>query len=150
MRATIYSKTYGAEVGFPFLFGGTFIEGRLRTLTMRLFSRFPFLFGGTFIEGPLTFSLKARPAHFPSFSEGLSLRESVRPRGNVAIAAFPFLFGGTFIEGFLNAGLLQSPQFPFLFGGTFIEGFPPRFLLRFCSSFPFLFGGTFIEGGGLS
>ncbi len=37
---------------FPFLFGGTFIEGPLRALET-CFERveFPFLFGGTFIEG---------------------------------------------------------------------------------------------------
>ena len=36
---------------FPFLFGGTFIEGmRCTTDCMKGF-KFPFLFGGTFIEG---------------------------------------------------------------------------------------------------
>ena len=36
---------------------------------------FPFLFGGTFIEGKLQVShAKDGAANFPSFSEGLSLR----------------------------------------------------------------------------
>ena len=36
---------------FPFLFGGTFIEGtRNKSLTNKK-KTFPFLFGGTFIEG---------------------------------------------------------------------------------------------------
>ena len=40
---------------FPFLFGGTFIEGsRLQKLIRGALSGFPFLFGGTFIEGTAT------------------------------------------------------------------------------------------------
>ena len=37
---------------------------------------FPFLFGGTFIEGTSLGDTAAGTRHFPSFSEGLSLRES--------------------------------------------------------------------------
>ena len=36
--------------------------------------------------------------HFPSFSEGLSLRRTRWGLGIMGVAAFPFLFGGTFIE----------------------------------------------------
>ena len=36
---------------FPFLFGGTFIEGLGLATSAGLASAFPFLFGGTFIEG---------------------------------------------------------------------------------------------------
>ena len=36
---------------FPFLFGGTFIEGASIVLGNTEISKFPFLFGGTFIEG---------------------------------------------------------------------------------------------------
>ena len=66
--------------------------------------------------------LLLRRGDFPSFSEGLSLRQSVRPSGKVASSRFPFLFGGTFIEA--HRGVTMSevvPGFPFLFGGTFIE-----------------------------
>ena len=60
---------------------------------------FPFLFGGTFIEGSYRCSkMKRVSGNFPSFSEGLSLRDGGLPqyyRGG----GFPFLFGGTFIEG---------------------------------------------------
>ena len=35
---------------------------------------FPFLFGGTFIEGRLPAPVTRRLQDFPSFSEGLSLR----------------------------------------------------------------------------
>ena len=38
-------------LAFPFLFGGTFIEGREVGLRLRVRRQFPFLFGGTFIEG---------------------------------------------------------------------------------------------------
>ena len=43
------SKTPGG--GFPFLFGGTFIEGIASCPIGRCRMAFPFLFGGTFIEG---------------------------------------------------------------------------------------------------
>ena len=36
---------------FPFLFGGTFIEGKAALKLEKLKELFPFLFGGTFIEG---------------------------------------------------------------------------------------------------
>ena len=107
---------------------------------------FPFLFGGTFIEGVLGFLYVPRALHFPSFSEGLSLRgsgvivEGISPK-------FPFLFGGTFIEGTITSPSgVRATQFPFLFGGTFIEGSVENTHARKESTFPFLFGGTFIEG----
>ena len=59
---------------FPFLFGGTFIEGTRRTAHLFLRFRFPFLFGGTFIEGAQMRANVLVGADFPSFSEGLSLR----------------------------------------------------------------------------
>ena len=40
-----------SDDGFPFLFGGAFIEGIILILAGRLVHRFPFLFGGAFIEG---------------------------------------------------------------------------------------------------
>ena len=36
---------------FPFLFGGTFIEGPPNIEVESVTAQFPFLFGGTFIEG---------------------------------------------------------------------------------------------------
>ena len=42
---------------FPFLFGGTFIEGHSPLMPRRPLVTFPFLFGGTFIEGAGTRSL---------------------------------------------------------------------------------------------
>ena len=65
----------GVVGSFPFLFGGTFIEGQRGGDILNATLKFPFLFGGTFIEGA-------------------SVLKSSR-----AVTAFPFLFGGTFIEG---------------------------------------------------
>ena len=39
------------DASFPFLFGGTFIEGGERIGSRVVERAFPFLFGGTFIEG---------------------------------------------------------------------------------------------------
>ena len=59
---------------------------------------FPFLFGGTFIEGPLH-RRRVRPQQdFPSFSEGLSLRVRFAEHALTSQRRFPFLFGGTFLE----------------------------------------------------
>ena len=76
---------------FPFLFGGTFIEGGTSSFRGGCRGSFPFLFGGTFIEG--------NPHH-----------ERLR-RGE----EFPFLFGGTFIEGFgcISRCILSSISLPF-------------------------------------
>ena len=83
---------------FPFLFGGTFIEGSETEDGYSYQLKFPFLFGGTFIEGDGARFIVSYDADFPSFSEGLSLRVLVVGAcGRVFL--FPFLFGGTFIEG---------------------------------------------------
>ena len=59
---------------FPFLFGGTFIEGLNVELYLDSYTLFPFLFGGTFIEGDWWGLTQMLLCNFPSFSEGLSLR----------------------------------------------------------------------------
>ena len=61
-------------------------------------SQFPFLFGGTFIEGRGEEAGAGVVVYFPSFSEGLSLRAWIL-LPPVHPVLFPFLFGGTFIEG---------------------------------------------------
>ena len=45
------SRQRSSSIGFPFLFGGTFIEGHNFSIVELLIFAFPFLFGGTFIEG---------------------------------------------------------------------------------------------------
>ena len=63
---------------FPFLFGRAFIEAELTHIeSIAEWATFPFLFGRAFIEA--IDDVKAHPdkyADFPSFLEGLSLRQS--------------------------------------------------------------------------
>ena len=75
MRALGAAAFTAAWISFPFLFGGTFIEGAPIVQKSEVNETFPFLFGGTFIEGC----------------------SSLIPARNEPL--FPFLFGGTFIEG---------------------------------------------------
>ena len=97
LRPSEGAGVFEEVVGFPFLFGGTFIEAPTSRINQLIPLRFPFLFGGTFIE-----ALDVPRVHA---SEG-----------------FPFLFGGTFIEAPVYiAGYARVSRFPFLFGGTFIE-----------------------------
>ena len=60
MRAANKAIMAVFEDGFPFLFGGTFIEGCQMVQDTSLTLKFPFLFGGTFIEGPRLCLLKAK------------------------------------------------------------------------------------------
>ena len=145
MRADLLFGAAG-RLQFPFLFGGTFIEGVVIHSVEFLFRYFP-----SFSEG---LSLRAKFAgvrravvNFPSFSEGLSLRGTNNHQMPSPSAPFPFLFGGTFIEG-PTGGEATHPvrDFP-----SFSEGLSLRVsrqkLRRFLiAKFPFLFGGTFIEG----
>ena len=70
---------------------------------------FPFLFGGTFIEGHVGDSAERLRFNFPSFSEGLSLRGQNHITGCHHRSRFPFLFGGTFIEGRAGADAAKQP-----------------------------------------
>ena len=86
---------------------------------------FPFLFGGTFIEGGLTPKTNTNTGrNFPSFSEGLSLRAYFVIWVTVKIALFPFLFGGTFIEGprSRQRTLITGPYFPSFSEGLSLRG----------------------------
>ena len=52
---------------------------------------FPFLFGGTFIEGTTAMMLELLSDYFPSFSEGLSLRAAgSRGLGCIIAISLPF------------------------------------------------------------
>ena len=74
-------------------------------------------------EAEAVLMIDSRAGDFPSFSEGLSLRGRIHHVGIICISQFPFLFGGTFIEGIRMAMQKERRRgFPFLFGGTFIEG----------------------------
>ena len=95
--------------GFPFLFGGAFIEAIAPDSPVYLSVEFPFLFGGAFIEA----------------SAGVAWAKN-------ATGGFPFLFGGAFIEAQIKRVSLRNlSQFPFLFGGAFIEALlTTHYLLR--------------------
>ena len=61
-------------------------------------TRFPFLLGRAFIEARRTVALRPIPRNFPSFSEGLSLRQLGAELPPAGAGGFPFLFGRAFIE----------------------------------------------------
>ena len=108
--------------------------------------------------------------HFPSFSEGLSLRPMSIPMGAPENGVFPFLFGGAFIEALSTFSLSMRPiNFPSFSEGLSLRlsvpvsarvqchnfpSFSEGLSLRLVSPhgrpgiyprFPFLFGGAFIE-----
>ena len=83
MRANRTHHQNQYENGFPFLFGGTFIEGVPPLLSLLMQKHFP-----SFSEGLSLRVLHVQPLmhqcmNFPSFSEGLSLR---------ALRTLPLLF----------------------------------------------------------
>ena len=109
-------------------------------------------------------------AHFPSFSEGLSLRVRFAEHALTSQRRFPFLLGRAFIEAQLTwvfgawifgdfpsfweglslrrysrSSVFNLRAFPCLFDGAFIEDSRRRREHRAGSGFPYNFGGTFIE-----
>ena len=77
MRANHPQPHARTRHAFPFLFGGTFIEGLALWFREGRGLVFPFLFGGTFIEGLTCCVKRLARGDFPSFSEGLSLRDQI-------------------------------------------------------------------------
>ena len=87
------------------------------------FAGFPFLFGGTFIEGWRSWLLCISHGDFPSFSEGLSLRRFDDVARKPALGGdFPSFLEGLSLRQNLR-GLLGHYRvpFPFLLGRAFIE-----------------------------
>lgn len=81
-------------------------------------------------------------ADFPSFWEGLSLRQAAACGQDLGRPGFPFLFGRAFIEARKPAGSQLSGQFPFLLGRAFIEARRSAIIsLSATANFPF-----FLEG----
>ena len=115
------------DEGFPFLFGGTFIEGTNYLERHKMAKNFPSFSEGLSLRVRSCGGIEIPKSYFPSFSEGLSLRVLHFHMIRCQQRTFPFLFGGTFIEGPRSSRRThQSSLFPFLFGGTFIEGSPHR------------------------
>ena len=63
------------EVDFPSFSEGLSLRATGRPSHAAAVRGFPFLFGGTFIEGQCEARGAAGGRYFPSFSEGLSLRD---------------------------------------------------------------------------
>ena len=131
---------------FPFLFGRAFIEARsppVPTLASR--RRFPFLFGRAFIEAVRRKGFDPVETDFPSFSEGLSLRQFIVFSDTSGSGDFPSFSEGLSLRPLPGEALTVVRKFPFLFGRAFIEA---SFNLIHTGDevvFPFLFGRAFIE-----
>ena len=138
----------GAEGGprFPFLFGGTFIEAKNDSAPFAKGSgHFPSFSEGLSLRPFWTLFPPAMKRHFPSFSEGLSLRRE-RGHGDENHARdFPSFSEGLSLRPTASTRTAaQSAHFP-----SFSEGLSLR-RCKYCARttpplFPFLFGGTFIE-----
>ena len=59
--------------------------------------------------------------HFPSFSEGLSLRSGAVHMLGLPVPHFPSFSEGLSLRSGTGEGAGAGISFPFLFGGTFIE-----------------------------
>ena len=76
LRAYSHPPFRRLPAAFPFLFGGTFIEGPIWLFFAAvLFVDFPSFSEGLSLRGLRAWAPRARRSNFPSFSEGLSLRE---------------------------------------------------------------------------
>ena len=105
LRVTSTERIQGDGADFPSFSEGLSLRTHPHHSTPSGVLTFPFLFGGTFIEGPYTSCPRNLHQHFPSFSEGLSLRAKSRSvDANLPMPKFPFLFGETFIEGRVRPG----------------------------------------------
>ena len=106
--------------------------------------QFPFLFGGTFIEGQIIQLMNTNDGHFPCFSEGLSLRQDDPTFSRATLADFPSFSEGLSLRRVAAVCVAASTtHFPSFWEGLslrFLMGtLPPPILLRF----PYLFGRTF-------
>ena len=76
---------------FPFLFGGTFIEGNEEEAAATLRLHFPSFSEGLSLRDGIMQGVLYAPPHFPSFSEGLSLRGSTtNPSVHTRTISLPF------------------------------------------------------------
>ena len=81
--------------GFPFLFGGAFIEAAAGDAAATDPHQFPFLLGRAFIEADQPSRQELLDTHFPSFWEGLSLRRDGEVRRQCRFSGdFPSFWEG--------------------------------------------------------
>ena len=83
------------HISLPF-WGGAFIEATGKRFQLGCLSAFPLPFWRAFIEAVFGAHGVHALMHFPSFLEGLSLRQTPRFVKPVPRPGFPYLFGGTF------------------------------------------------------
>ena len=101
-------------------------------LMRELAQGFPFLFGGTFIEGIWELLRGCEGVNFPSFSEGLSLRGRIHHVGIICISHFP-----SFSEGLsLRALRRLLPHWPTKNFPSFSEGLSLRVCVCVCERGP--------------
>ena len=88
------------------------------------------------------------PRHFPSFSEGLSLRgRPARGRWIHPAPEFPFLFGGTFIEGVFNGtATYKFAHFPSCSEGLSLRAVSYRRFQQVTDYFPSFSEGLSLRG----
>ena len=87
--------------------------------------QFPFLFGGTFIEGQIIQLMNTNDGHFPCFSEGLSLRQDDPTFSRATLADFPSFSEGLSLRRVAAVCVAASTtHFP-----SFWEGLSLRFLM---------------------
>ena len=110
------------------------------TKTLR---EFPFLFGGTFIEGCGVFRPHTDKRHFPSFSEGLSLRDQAHAGSTPRRRDFPSFSEGLSLRVtfFLHRGAAEGSNFP-----SFSEGLSLREVLPSLSVRVWVYFPSFSEG----
>ena len=86
-------------------------------------------------------------ADFPSFWEGLSLRQAAACGQDLGRPGFPFLFGRAFIEARRSAiiSLSATANFPFFLEGLSLRLDRVAVIVRQRRDFPSFFGRGFIE-----
>ena len=105
---------------------------------------FPFLFGRAFIEASFRKSrvVKVTVRDFPSYLEGLSLRQLRCSDVPLKEGAFPFLFGRAFIEAKIPLALNDSPwHFPSYLEGLSLRPHKWVTISAACTYFP-----SYLEG----
>ena len=125
MRDHEQARRHDVEQQFPFLFGGTFIEGeRVPCASGSWSTNFPSFSEGLslrVITPPVRDSF--RPGNFPSFSEGLSLRACQLELFRYCVADFPSFSEGLSLRGYYEfVETAPASHFPSFSEGLSLRG----------------------------
>ena len=124
MRASYPSTVQAWKSDFPSFSEGLSLRGCRLFRSCSASPPFPFLFGGTFIEGRAPGVTGETPwENFPSFSEGLSLRESIIENPASTSIDFPSFSEGLSLRASSGTGSMPkwAVDFP-----SFLEGLSLR------------------------